>query len=485
MGEGKCCWPFGEGRPSPWCGCGLVLVLAIGTFLLGLLAASILERRQEAVVRQELRPIAAWESDPLVWGVNYPRQYHAYREMYQTDTRTLYGGAFPRDLLEETPSNVILFAGIAFSLDYKQARGHVYSVDDLLQTQRISPKTPATCWTCKSADVPRLMAELGGGDLATGAKAFYAKKFQQIKPEIRHPIGCLDCHDPATMQLRISRPALIHALKRQGIQPETISHQQMRSLVCAQCHAEYYFGAENELIFPWDRGLEPAQMETFYDSIGPEGFSDWTHAVSGARMVKMQHPDYELYQTGVHAYRNVACADCHMPYRTEGGQKYTDHHLQSPLLNIAGSCAVCHRWSEAEIKNRVETIQKRVRSTRDRAERILTQAHFDIAAAAQAGAEENQLQEVRRLVRRAQLRWDYVAAANGMGFHSPQFALQTLAEAIDLAAQCRLQSARILARQGVLQPVAYPDLSTKEKAQTVLKAFRQPTPPNLLPKQNP
>jgi len=484
MSEGRCCPLWGEGKTGRWCGCGIVLVLAAATLVLGLLAASILQRRQEAQVRQELRPIADWESDSQPWAVNYPRQYQAYRQMEQTDTRTRYGGAFPRDLLEETPPNVVLFAGYGFSLDYKQARGHVYSVEDVLQTQRLTPKTPATCWTCKSADVPRLMAELGGGDLLTGANPFYAKNFHELKPQIRHPIGCLDCHEPSTIRLRISRPALLEALTRQGIRPETISHQQMRSLVCAQCHAEYYFGPDNHLIFPWDRGLEPAQMEAYYEALQPEGFADWTHAISGARMLKAQHPDYELYQTGIHAYRKVACADCHMPYRTEGGMKYTDHHVQSPLLNIANSCGICHRWSEQEIRSRVEGIQDRVRSARQRAERILTEAHFDIAAALQAGAEQTELQEVRRLVRQAQFRWDYVAAANGMGFHSPQVSLQTLAEAIDLAGQCRVACARILAGRAVLKPIQYPDTSSKEKAQAVMKAFREKAPVRLIPEQN-
>ena len=81
-------------------------------------------------------------------------------------------------------------------------------------------------------------------------------------------------------------------------------------------------------------------------------------------MVKIRHPDYEVYKTGVHAYRNIACADCHMPYRTEGGVKFTDHHLQSPLLNIANSCAVCHRWSEEEIRRRVESGQDKIHQAR-------------------------------------------------------------------------------------------------------------------------
>ena len=161
-------------------------------------------------------------------------------------------------------------------------------------------------------------------------------------------------------------------------------------------------------------------------------------------MVKIRHPDYEVYRTGVHAYRDIACADCHMPYRTEGGVKFTDHHLQSPLLNIANSCAVCHRWSEEEIRSRVEGIQDKVQKAATAGGSHAAQAHFDIAAAMQAGATDDELAGVRKLVRHAQLRWDYVAANNGMGFHSPQECERILAAAIDLAGQCRVECAGIL-----------------------------------------
>ncbi|HUU70681.1 MAG TPA: ammonia-forming cytochrome c nitrite reductase subunit c552 [Planctomycetota bacterium] len=42
------------------------------------------------------------------------------------------------------------------------------------------------------------------------------------------------------------------------------------------------------------------------------------------------------------------------------------------------------------------------------------------------------------VVRRAQMRWDYVAANNGMGFHSPQEAGRILSSAVDLAHQARV-----------------------------------------------
>lgn len=458
------------GQAPAWRGWVLFLAALAGTFLLGILAASILQRREEAAQQLPSEPIAPLETDSSKWGVNWPREYDRYLKMSDSTTKTRYGGSFPRDYLEETPANVILFAGYGFAKEYRQARGHVHAIDDVTTTQRISAKTPATCWTCKSPDVVRLMHSLG-------PEGFYSKSFAELKGEITHPIGCLDCHEPNTMKLTITRPALREAFERQGRDIHQVSHQEMRSLVCAQCHVEYYFkGSGNYLTFPWDKGMQLEQVEAYYET---SGFADWTHAISKTPMVKLQHPDFEVYSTGIHAYRNVACADCHMPYRTEGGVKFTDHYIRSPLLNISNSCAVCHRWSEEEIRSRVEAIQDKVREGRNRAETSLAQAHFDVAAALQAGANDEQLKPARSLVRRAQMRWDFVAANNGMGFHSPQECLRVLNAAVDLAGQARLESARVLARHGVTEPVKYPDLSTKEKAQALLKSIAEGKMPEL------
>jgi nitrite reductase (cytochrome c-552) len=459
-------------QPPAWRGWALFLAAVCGTFVLGLLAASIFQRREEARVQVPIAPIAKFETDSSKWGVNYPREYAAYVKMADDTTRTKYGGAAPRDYLAETPANVILFAGYAFAKEYNQARGHTYAVQDVSSTKRLSPKTPATCWTCKSPDIPRLMDKLG-------PEKFYAQPFAALKTEVTHPIGCLDCHEPNTMKLRISRPALREAFARQGKNIDDVSHQEMRTLVCAQCHVEYYFkGPGNYLTFPWDKGTTPEQIEAYYDE---SKFSDWTHAISKTPILKMQHPDYEVYTKGIHAYRNVACADCHMPYRTEGGVKFTDHHVQSPLLNLANSCAVCHRWGEEEIRSRVESIQDKVREGRTRAEKTVSLAHFDIAAAMQAGASDDELKEARNLVRSAQMRWDYVAANNGMGFHAPQECMRILGAAVDLAGQCRVECTRILAKHGVTAPVNYPDFSTKEKAQALLPQFVDGKPPRLIP----
>jgi len=470
---------FANHEPKPlalplWVGVVLAGLLAALIIVLGLLSVSIMERRWEAqrpiLVAAE---IGQWESDNAKWGQNYPRQYERYLKTQITDTKTLFGGSFPRDYLEEDPMQVILFAGHGFSKDYLQARGHYYALEDVTHTKRLTtPFQAATCWTCKSSDVARVMNTMG-------VKEFYASNFYDLKDEMTHAIGCLDCHDPATMKLRISRPALREAFAAQGKDIAQATHQEMRSLVCAQCHVEYYFAKEpkNYLTLPWHNGMGAEGMIEYYDRIN---FSDYVHPISKTPIIKSQHPDYELYSKGIHAYRNVSCADCHMPYRSEGGVKFTDHHVQSPLLNIANSCAVCHRWSEQEIRTRVESIQTTVAAAMLKAEEALVQAHFDIAAAMQAGVTEADLAPLRKLLRHAQFRWDFISSTNGMGFHAPQESMRVLGEAANQAQQVRVAAARLLAKAGVTDAPAYPDISTRQKAFEVAQAFVKDTPVKLI-----
>jgi nitrite reductase (cytochrome c-552) len=306
-----------------------------------------------------------------------------------------------------------------------------------------------------------------------GVKEFYAANFHDLVKEVTHPIGCQDCHDPQTLKLRITRPALKEAFAAMGRDINTATHQEMRSLVCAQCHVEYYLrtdetaGLKNYLVFPWRKGTTLEDILAYYEELD---FSDYVHPISGTPIIKAQHPDYELYVTGIHSFRNVSCADCHMPYHTEGGVKYTDHHVQSPLLNIANSCRL-PRWSESEIRNRVESIQRKVENAKLAAEEALVHAHFDIAAAVQAGATPENLEEMRKLVRRAQFRWDFIASNNGMGFHAPQESMRLLGEAARLAQEVRVQAARLLAKRGITEPPQYPDVSTRQKAWDVAQTF--------------
>jgi len=321
-------------KNKPWLGWVLFLVSVVVVFLLGLFASSIIERRGESFTLQQVKPIADWEPRNEVWGENYPREYETFRQTLDTTYASKYAGSVMRDYLSDSPELVIMWAGYAFSKEYNSPRGHAYAVKDIRHILRTggnknSPQ-PATCWTCKSPDVPRMMEKMGVAE-------FYKSKWKDLGHEIVNPIGCQDCHDPKTMDLRITRPALIEAFQRQGKDIKSFTHNEMRSLVCAQCHVEYYFKCKEEkyLTFPWDKGFSADAMDKYYDELE---FADWTHQLSRTPMLKAQHPDYELFMTGVHADRGVSCTDCHMPYKTEGGVKFTDHHIQSPLNNVENSC---------------------------------------------------------------------------------------------------------------------------------------------------
>jgi len=451
-----------ERKPIGW----IVFVGAcLAVFLLGLFASSILERRSErAVARvQFLTPIAQWESDNAKWGMNFPREYNSWELTKKDDERTKFGGSAFKDYLETYPDLVVIWAGYPFAKEYNAPRGHFHALTDVTKTGRRSDKTPATCFTCKSPDVPRLMAR-------DGVAQFYAQKFDHYVPEVKNAIGCADCHNNETMALQISRPALKEAFQRMGKDITKASHQEMRSLVCAQCHVEYYFKGkkENYLTFPWDDGLSIEDIEKYYDRTG---HVDFVHAISGAKMIKMQHPDYEVYSKGIHAYRGVSCADCHMPYKTEGGIKYTDHQVRSPLLNISNSCQVCHRWSENGIRSRVEAIQTNHQQMLETAQREIAILHLEIGDAIRLGATDQELEKPRDLVRRAQMYWDYVAANNGMGFHAPQESARILTKALKFATDGRLAVQLVRAAHGAKDFARIPQLRSKAEAQAFIKPY--------------
>jgi len=455
-------------KEKPVIGWLLFFATVLVVFLLGLLASSIIERRAETLfVYTPKVKHTQFEPRNEVWGKNFPREYQSWLRTADTTFKSKYNGSATIDMLEVDPRLVVLWAGYAFSKDYKQSRGHYHAIDDIRTVLRTgapmngekSPQ-PTTCWTCKSPDVPRLMNEMGVAE-------FYKGTWEKLGAQVVNPIGCGDCHDAKTMNLRISRPALIEAFERTGKDVAKASYQEMRSLVCAQCHVEYYFNKKKVegaqyLTFPWDKGMNVDLIEKYYDEIE---FSDWQHALSKAPMLKAQHPDYELYLTGTHASRGVSCADCHMPYMSEGGQKFTDHHIQSPLNNISNSCQVCHREETDQLVKDVYDRQDKIIENRDKLEELLVHAHIEAQKAWELGANEEQMKPALTDIRHAQWRWDFSAAGHGSSFHAPVEVGRIISTGIVKAQEARLKLSRILAEKGFAKEIPYPDIATKAKAQ--------------------
>lgn len=410
-----------------------VALSAVIVVLAGVIVALLIFLKNQPPQTRGVPPmieIAAMEADSAQWGLNFPNQYTTLLQTERNATRTTYGGSENYQKLETDPRLVKLFAGYGFSKDYKEDRGHMNTLTDVRETARINDTTPGTCYSCKSADNPRLWNEMG-------MEAYDKMPFAELGQHITEPVGCANCHEAGTMRLIVTNPALEEALEAQGKDWTTFTRQEMRTVVCANCHVEYYFAGESKyLTYPWANGTSIEDIEQYYEEVG---FTDWKHAESQTAMIKMQHPEYEMFTNGsTHYAAGVSCADCHMPYTRDGAVKFSSHNVQSPLLNPAASCGTCHT-DVTYVTGRVASIQKQVSDTMIATEDAISEAIDAITTAASSpSVDQALLEEARQLHRSAQLRWDFVAAENSMGFHNPEEALRILASATDLARQAQI-----------------------------------------------
>ncbi len=401
------------------------------------------------------------------WAGKFPHQYNSWKKTSENDEIT--------DMIKKKPQLAVLWAGYGFAKDYNAPRGHFYAVQSNSNSLRtgapVGPDTgpmPTACWTCKSPDVPRLMEEQGEMEYFTGKWAKYGN-------EVVNSIGCADCHDSQTAELKISRPYLNRGLEAIGVDPTKVDSEDMRTLACAQCHSEYYFkktewtdkdGTKKTaavVTFPWDNGLTAEDMEKYYDDIE---FKDWTHKISKAPMLKAQHPGYEIFSTGIHAKSGVTCADCHMPSQTEGGESFSDHQLVSPMANIDTICVGCHDQDAETLKSVVETKFERKEQLMEIAMDNLAKAHLEAGKAWELGATEAEMKDILTDIRHGQWKWDYSIASHGSFFHAPEETLRLLAVANETAQTARLKLVQVLAKYGAVDYMA-PDFSTKEKAQVL------------------
>ncbi len=403
----------------------VAVVAAIITAGLAALLVNIFQRKQEARSSfVTLVPVTEDDVDPAKWGKNWPREYDGYLRTAEP-TWTKYGGGLagpegtlPPEKAKRDPWLTRIFAGYLFAIDYRDRRGHAYMLNDQEVTKRNVPseaKQSGNCLHCHASIMP-LYRKLGKEALPQASEAEQVqkglqvvsdmnywdahKKVEEMSPDGKaHPVGCVDCHDPKTMELRVTRPAFIAAISKLAASDAPVpqlpsvdrwrhgdrkraydpnvdgTRQEMRSFVCGQCHVEYYCGKGMTLFFPWNEGLKVEQMEHYYDNLQVKGarFKDWTHAETGMDLLKAQHPEFELWGQGIHARSGVACADCHMPYQREGSVKISEHWVRSPLLQVNRSCASCHPYGDEELKARVLAIQDRHYALLDRAGKAASQ----------------------------------------------------------------------------------------------------------------
>jgi nitrite reductase (cytochrome c-552) len=430
------------------------------------LLVNIMEHKQEAK-NPFFRVVELTDTteDPVMWGKNFPMQFDEYSRTVD-QIRTRFGGseavprtptqADPRSIvaqsrIEEDPRLKTMWSGYAFAVDFREERGHAYMLDDQTFTERVNVvKQPGTCLHCHgSVYVPYMKA--GNGDLIAGFEKLNQMPYKEARTHVEHPIACIDCHDSQTMQLRVTRPGFIEGIRAfkasQGVANFDVNkmatRQEMRSYVCGQCHVEYYFkGPEKRLTYPWHKGLQVDSILAYYDEVE---FKDWTHKETGAPTLKAQHPEFELWSQGIHARSGVACADCHMPYQRVGALKISDHHVNSPLLKINRSCQTCHKWSEEELKARVETIQERTFRMRNLAMDALMELIEDLKTVRTADSTLPSVKTAQQFQRKAQFYLDFVEAENSTGFHAPQEAERILGESINFSRKGQVALRKLVA----------------------------------------
>jgi nitrite reductase (cytochrome c-552) len=461
---------------TPWyqsrLGFGVIMggVAAVSAGLAALLVNISERKAEQKVAFVRVVEVGENDTDPEKWGRNWPAQYDSYKKT-ALKTQTRFGGhagseALPEEKIERDPWLKRMFLGYAFSIDYRDRRGHAYMLDDQEQTERLTKPQSGSCLHCHASIMP-LYRELGDGDAVAGFEKTYQYSYQDLHKKLKdsghaHPVSCVDCHDPETMTLRVTRPGFLAGIaaladsdvplpaipsieiwrqngKKGTYNPNAeATRNEMRSFVCGQCHVEYYCSSKMPLTFPWGKGLKVEQIEEFWDEakfVDGSKFVDYAHAETGAPILKAQHPEFELWNQGIHARSGVSCADCHMPYIREGATKISDHWVRSPLLNVNRACQTCHRASESELLARVDSIQSKNYDLLQRGGAAIVQLIDSILEARKRGVNEEGLAEALTMQRKAQWRLDFIAAENSMGFHAPQEAARILGEAIDYARQ--------------------------------------------------
>ena len=149
---------------KPWQGWLLFGFAMAIVFALGVVISFLTERRPEVVnaVYRKKTEITGIEARSSLFSDNYQREYKTWVDTTSIDSRSDMNGRISIDVLAQRPEMVILWAGYAFSKDYSSPRGHMYALDDLRHSLRTGAPMhagdgpqPASCWMCKSPDVPR------------------------------------------------------------------------------------------------------------------------------------------------------------------------------------------------------------------------------------------------------------------------------------------------------------------------------------------
>lgn len=362
------------------------------------------------------------------WSEVYPHQYATYKGMGENDGEKL-------DYLEMYPALKTMYAGYAFSLGYSEPNGHLASLTDVAETPRTQEKEQnGNCITCKT---PQFTAQVNSGD-----EAVNLEKFNDIIGNYTEPISCYNCHANNPEEVVVTAE---YWKKSMGADADAIP---VESQTCGQCHNEYYFSGENKVATNPYEGLEsmtPEAILAYYDDLE---YKDFASKLTGAPMIKVQHPEFETMYGGNGTYMGklgYTCADCHMGATTaEDGTEFSNHKLQSPLDNpelIENVCSECHDDLAAQVEELTaelgdveggrtqqvsEKIELLINTTAERYAAEITEFQAAIEAGTAGLYADGELGELQKLQRVAQFYWDFAMNENSEGVHNSSLTRECL-----------------------------------------------------------
>ncbi|WP_373498539.1 ammonia-forming cytochrome c nitrite reductase subunit c552 [Desulfococcus sp.] len=411
------------------------------------------------------------EVDPAVWGKAFPEEYELWKKTEESvgTRRSRYktgmdSGAVSVDKLSQFPYMALLFNGWGFGVEYNEPRGHAFMVRDQLEIDASRLKAGGVCLSCKTPYAPKLQREAG--------EDYYKLSFKEVLGKIPEPhrelgVACIDCHDNKDMGLKISRGfTLVEAMKNIGKDPATLTRQEMRSAVCAQCHVTYNIPKNAEgksvgLYFPWHNStFGSISIEDIILRIRQDpSVKEWTQSVTGFKMAFIRHPEYEFWTKGsTHFKAGASCADCHMPYTVAGIHKISDHRIMSPVQAGMKSCKQCHAESAEWLQDRVFSIQDQVISIMIRSgyQTATVAKLFEIVHKARAEGKviDPQLYEkAKEFYEEAFYRSLFIGAENSIGFHNPTEGLRILGDSLAFGTRAEAYLRQGLAKAGVDVPL--------------------------------
>jgi nitrite reductase (cytochrome c-552) len=413
--------------------------------------------------------IADGEINPANWGKVYPLEYDAWAKTKEPKPagKSKYKKGYDTDLviydkLSEFPYMPLLFNGWGFGIEYNEPRGHWYMITDQLEIDPSRLKAGGACLTCKSPYAPQLQKDMGVSYFADPYLEVHAKipkEFQTLGA------NCSDCHDNKTMGLKPYRWTLRDALSKMGKDPDQLSRQESRSLVCAQCHVTYIIPKDKDMkstavFFPWQGSkVGNISVENIIKVIRSDPANlEWKQNVTGFKVGFVRHPEYEFFTfNSVHAQAGVACADCHMPYIKVGANKISDHDVTSPLKVDLKACQQCHTETAEWLTKQVYAIQDRTVSMMNRSGygAAVAAKLFEIAHKAQADGktiDQELYNKAKDLYLEAFYRVIFIGAENSVGFHNPSEAGRICGDAVAMSAKAESLLRQALTKAGVEIP---------------------------------